>query len=95
MEDNYELLNRFEDLDDMFDFIVENFQKNIRDWIVFSKLGIGPLEKEVSGEVLKHLVETEFQDQYPRTHAIIEKREHGNIIVGIYRRTENDRRRPR
>lgn len=93
LQNESNILHRFEDLDDMFDHIVENLQKCVRSWIILAKLSIGESEKEVSSEILKDLVMAEFDHQYPRTSAQIEKREGGNIIVAIYLRDENKKNR--
>lgn len=76
-------LDRFEDFDDMFDFIIDDFQKSIRRWIVFSKLNIEEDDGELSWEVLASIIKSEFDDQYKRVFPLIEKRKGGNLITAF------------
>lgn len=96
MQDKEDPLDRFEDIDDMFDFIVDKIQVIVRKWSVFSKISIEEEDGELSKHMLLSIVETEFDDQYPKTFPFIENGKNGRIVGSIIveRKRDNDLKRP-
>lgn len=87
MDETDAVHDRFEDLDDMFDSILEEVSFAVHKWILLAKVAIeddphGVLAKEV----FFHVVSQELEEQYPKTFPVVKKTAGGTIISGCVRK---------